>query len=207
MFLGDVVVIGAGGHAKVVISTLIAAGYNVVAAFDDDLSKKGKRIRGVEIVGSIDSVQTQPCSRGVITIGNNRTRAAMVTRLPFMQWISVVHPQALVDNSVEIGKGTVIFAGAVIQPDAVIGEHVIINTGATVDHDCHLGDFVHVAPGCHLGGGVHLGQGSFLGIGSAVIPYRRVGAWATVGAGGVVVNDIPQNIVAVGVPAKPKKAQ
>ena len=205
MQLGDVVVIGAGGHAKVVISTLSAVGYNVVAAFDDDLSKKGKQILGVEIVGSIDEVQTQSCLRGVIAIGHNRTRAAIVKRLPFMQWVSVVHPQTFVDASVEIGEGTVIFAGAIIQPDAVIGEHVIINTSATVDHDCHLEDFVHIAPGSHLGGGVRLGRGCFLGIGSAVIPYRKVGAWATVGAGGIVVNDIPQNIVAVGVPARPKK--
>jgi sugar O-acyltransferase (sialic acid O-acetyltransferase NeuD family) len=203
MSLGDVVVIGAGGHAKVVISSLIAAGYNVVAAFDDDPSKKGKNLLGVEIVGSIDDVQTQSCLRGVVAIGHNRTRAAIVERLSFMQWVSVVHPRAFVDDSVEIGEGTLIFAGAMVQPDAVIGEYVIINTGATVDHDCHLGDFVHVAPGSHLGGGVQLGQGCFLGIGSSVIPYKKIGAWATVGAGGVVVNDIPKNALVIGVPAKP----
>src|SRR5262249_58040314 len=112
-------------------------------------------------------------------------------------------PTAWVHPSVTIGAGTVIFAGAVIQPDATIGAHVIVNTRASIDHDCVLGDFVHVAPGVGLAGNVTLEEGAFLGIGAAAVPGSRVGAWATVGAGGVVIQPIAAGVTAVGVPARP----
>jgi len=89
-----------------------------------------------------------------------------------------------------------------VQPDVIIGKHVIINTCASVDHDCKLEDFVHIAPCVHLAGGVLVGEGSLLGVGSSVIPYRRIGKWSIVGAGSVIVNDIPDHVTVVGVPAK-----
>lgn len=189
-------VLGAGGHARVVVSTLRAAGFTVAGLYDDDPAKWGTSLAGVPVLGPLD----QATGLAVIGIGHNPTRRSIAARLRTLTWISVVHPAAWVDPSVRLGAGTVVFAGTVIQPDAVLGDHIIVNTGATVDHDCVLGDFVHVAPGCHLAGHVALGTGAFLGIGSAAVPGVRIGAWATVGAGGVVIADVPDGAVAVGVP-------
>ena len=194
----DVVVFGAGGHAKVVISTLRAAGHRIVGLYDDDPAKWGSVVLGVKV-----SAVTEGASGiGVIAIGDNRTRQQIAARTRNMEWCTVIHPDAYVDPTVRMGVGTVVFAGAVIQPDTVIGNHVIVNTGATVDHDCRLGDFVHVAPGCHLAGQVVLDTGVLMGIGSVAIPGVHVNAWATVGAGGVATRDIPAHVVAVGVPAR-----
>jgi sugar O-acyltransferase (sialic acid O-acetyltransferase NeuD family) len=200
---GPVVVLGAGGHAKVVIGTLLAAGFRISGAYDDEPSKRGTSVLGVPVVGRLDALVGAGPSAAVIGIGDNRARAAVARRFPDLQWVAVADPQAVVHPSARLGAGTVVFAGAVIQPDAVLGAHVIVNTGATVDHDCVLGDFVHVGPGSHLSGGVRLGDGAFLGIGSAVIPNREVGAWTVVGAGAVVVRDLAGGVTAVGVPARP----
>lgn len=199
-----VVVLGAGGHAKVVISTLHGAGFEVAAVFDDDAAKHGSEIMGVEIVGSIMEADSLGYQRGVIAVGENATRKSISERVESLEWLTVVHPKAYVDLSVHLGEGTVVFAGAMLQADTVVGRYTIINTGATVDHDCVIGDFVHVAPGSHLAGEVEVGEGAFLGLASGVIPGIRVGAWSTVGAGGMVVDDIPARATVIGVPARTK---
>lgn len=199
----QVYVIGAGGHAKVVISTLLAAGDNVQAIFDDDPQKWGESLLGIPIAGSISELGRLTSARAVIAIGDNAARRRLAQRFQRVNWVTVVHPSAIVDTSVRLGPGTAVFAGAVIQPATVIGAHSIINTGATVDHDCLIEDYAHIAPGAHLGGRVRLGEGGFLGIGSAVISGVMVGRWTVVGAGGVVVRDLPDDVVAIGVPANP----
>jgi sugar O-acyltransferase (sialic acid O-acetyltransferase NeuD family) len=191
-----VVVIGAGGHAKVVISTLTACGTPVAAVVDDDDSKWGTEALGTR-VGRIERAQG---GRGIVGIGDNAQRREMVRALG-LDWQTAVHPAAYVHPSVKLGRGTVVFAGAVVQPDAVIGDHVIVNTGATVDHDCVIGDFAHLAPGVHLAGSVQVGEGAFLGIGSVACPGVRIGRWARLGAGAVAIRDLPDGVVAVGVPA------
>jgi len=198
----SVSVIGAGGHAKVVISTLRAAGFNVAAVYDDDPAKRGQQIAEVTVIGSVAEIHPDTPGAFVIAIGSNAGRHQIAKRLTFLRWLMVVHPHACVHASVAVGPGTVIFAGAVIQPDTVIGQHCIINTGATIDHDCSLGDFTHVAPGCHLAGEVVLGKGVFMGIGSVAIPGIKIGDGATVGAGGVAVEDLPPHQIAMGVPAR-----
>jgi acetyltransferase-like isoleucine patch superfamily enzyme len=106
---------------------------------------------------------------------------------------------------VEIGEGTVIFAGVILQPRTRIGSHVIVNTAASVDHDGLLEDFVHVAPGARLSGQVTIREGALMGVGSAAIPGTTVGAWAVVGAGGAVVADVAPGATALGVPARPRE--
>jgi sugar O-acyltransferase (sialic acid O-acetyltransferase NeuD family) len=198
----SVAVIGAGGHAKVVISTLRAAGLDVVGVYDDDPAKRGQQIAKVPVIGSVAEIHSGTAEAFVIAIGSNALRRQVAERLSFVQWLTVVHPYSYVHESVKVGPGTVVFAGAVIQPDTVIGRHCIINTGATVDHDCSLGDFTHVAPGCHLAGEVALAEGVFMGIGSVAIPGITIGDWTTVGAGGVVVTNLPPQQTAMGVPAR-----
>lgn len=197
-----VVVLGAGGHAKVVIATLQAAGWEVVGVFDDDQATWGGELLGLPVRGPIEAARDVDPVGAVVAVGRNRERQAVAERVE-MPWISVVHPSAVVHESVRLGPGTVVFAGAVIQPDTVVGAHAILNTGASIDHDCRLGDFVHVAPGVRLAGGLVVEEGALLGIGSAIVPGIHVGAWATVGAGAVVVRNVACGATVMGVPARP----
>lgn len=197
------IVIGAGGHGKVVLATLQAAGVRVAECWDDDPELRGSELFGVPVRGPIAArAGRHPGRPAVLSVGDNRVRRELVRSLS-LDWRTAVHPRAWIHESVELGEGTVVFAGAVIQPDARLGRHAIVNTGATVDHDCRLGDFVHLAPGVHLAAGVSVEEGAFLGVGSAVIPGRSVGAWATVGAGAVVLEDVAPGVTVVGVPARP----
>lgn len=198
---GGIIVIGGGGHAKVVIATLQACGHQVVAVFDDNPQLWGQTIANVPIEGPLDRLLAGPPGRAVIAVGDNRIRRELAARLR-MNWISVVHPTAHVDHSVKIGEGSVVFAGAIVQPGATVGQHVIINTLSSVDHDCSLGDFSHVGPGSHLAGDVEVKTGVFLGAGSVVIPGKMIGDNTIVGAGTVVIRDLPADVVAVGSPAR-----
>ncbi len=200
-------VFGAGGHAKVVLSTMLAAGFSVDGIFDDDPQKQNTELFGIRIVGPIARVADMKPAQGVLAFGDNKLRREFARRLREWKWLSVVHPNAYVHPSVFVGPGTVVFAGAVIQPATFIGEHVIINTGATVDHDCVIGDFVHIAPGAHLGGNVQVEEGALVGIGAVVLPGVKIGAWAIVGAGAVVRKNVPPAAVVAGVPARPLRSR
>ncbi len=195
-------VAGAGGHAKVVIATLRDAGFEIVAAWDDDESRAGVAILGVPVRGGIDDLPRDAAV--IIAVGSNTARKAVAERLQGREFVGAVHPSSTVDPSVALGPGSIVFAGVVIQPDTRLGAHVIVNTGAIVDHDCLLEDFVHVAPGVHLAGNVSLREGAFLGIGVCAVPGVEVGEWATVGAGGAIVRSIPPGVTAVGCPARPR---
>lgn len=196
----ELIVVGAGGHAKVVIATARAAGFRVIGAVDDDQARWGSTILGVVISGPVARVLEDRDARAVLAIGNNATRRRLGAAA--CAWATVVHPSAIVDASVALGAGSVVFAGAIIQPDARLGAHAIVNTGASIDHDCVLGDAVHVAPGARLAGNVALGDEVFFGIGAVAIPGVSVGARTTVGAGAAVVDDLPADVVAAGVPAR-----
>jgi sugar O-acyltransferase (sialic acid O-acetyltransferase NeuD family) len=197
-----IAVIGAGGHAKVVISTCRAAGYNVVAVYDDREDLWAATVLGVPVLGPVSRVAELTEMQLVIGIGSNHDRQRIARQLPDMMWTSIIHPAAFVDDNATIGAGSVVFAGAVVQTDARIGEHVIINTAATVDHDCVIDDFSHIAPGANVGGSVVIGAGVLVGIGARIIPGVRLGDYAIVGAGAVLINDLQAGSTAVGVPAR-----
>ena len=195
------VVIGAGGHAKVVIATIEASGGEVVRLLDDTAALHGTRVLGHLVEGPISRKGVDNGARAIVAVGSNRARSAIASRLDVEYGIAI-HPSAIVHESAVIGPGTVVFAGAIVQPDVRIGRHVILNTGASVDHDCVLDDYVHLAPGAHMAGKVHIGEGALMGIGSCAIPGVQVGAWATVGAGGVVLQAVAPGTTAIGVPAR-----
>ncbi len=197
-----IIVVGGGGHSKVVISTLTELDIKIRGIYDDDPRKKGEEIGNARIVGAISDIDQSIRQKAVIAIGDNRTRSAMDKRINSCNWVTAIHPRAYVHPSVIIGEGTVIFAGAVIQSGTVIGKHCIINTSAAIDHDCVIGDYSHIGPGVCLAGNVNVGEGAFLGIGAVAIMGTTVGNRAIVGAGGVVIGDIPDDVTAVGVPAK-----
>lgn len=194
-------VLGCGGHAKVVIQLLRALDYEVAAVFDDDPEKCEADFLGVRVEGPIDNVGSFPRRPSVIAVGDNKIRSAIASQLE-LDWLTLVHPRAWVDPTVLLGPGTVVFAGAVVQVATTIGSHVIVNTSASIDHDCAIGDFAHIAPGVHMSGGVQIGSGVLMGIGSVAIPETRVGAGSVIGAGAVVTADLPDQVTAVGVPAR-----
>lgn len=200
-----VYVFGAGGHAKVVVATLLEMGATVQGLFDDDPATWGKELLGAGVLGPISDAANMKGEAGVIAVGDNSARLRLARQLGGWQWITAVHPKAIVHSTAQLGPGTVVFAGAIIQPHAKLGAHCIINTAATVDHDCSLEDFVHIAPGVHLGGNVLLREGAMLGVGSVVIPGRQIGEWSIVGAGSAVISDVPGRCVASGVPARLKR--
>ena len=196
-----IAVLGAGGHAKVVIATLQAAGQCVLAAYDDDPRQWGKSMLGVPIRGSFELAKSDGVRNAIIAVGDNRVRRQIAARFD-CNWAIAIHPSAVVHSSVQLEPGSLVCAGVVIQPDAKLGGHAIVNTGATVDHDCILEAYVSIGPGAHLAGNVSVGHGTAIGIGACVIPGVAIGETTIVGAGTVVIADLPSCVVAVGSPAR-----
>lgn len=200
-------IVGAGGHGKVVADVALQTGrWDEVVFLDDAWPAKGKTGRW-DILGKIDQMADwrSRCSEAVVAIGNNRLRVELQDRLLVAGFdiATIVHPSAQVSRYATLGGGTVVFANAVVNVDASIGEAVIINTAATVDHDCRLGRGVHVAPGANIGGGVVVGDCSWIGIGAAIRHYIEIGVDVIVGAGAAVVGNVSDGVVAVGCPARP----
>ena len=198
----DIYVIGAGGHAKVILALLEALGRVCVGIYDDNEKLWGKTLSGVPIIGAVKELPDKNNISAVIAIGNNSIRKYIAESFHNLQWAILIHPYSWVHKSVRVHDGTVIFAGAVVQPDTVIGAHTIINTSASVDHDCHIGDFCHIAPGCHLAGNVQIQDCTFVGVGSDVIPGIHITSDVVVGAGASVVRNITSSGTYIGVPAK-----
>ncbi|HUO09590.1 MAG TPA: acetyltransferase [Phycisphaerae bacterium] len=204
-----VVIYGAGGQARVLLELMERAGICPIGGIvDDDPELHGTKIDGVNVLGPIEKLpslaRVYRIHRAAIAIGDNATRKRFAEharsiglRLPVL-----IHPNAVVSPSAQIGDGTVILAGAVIGPHAKIGELCIVNTHATVDHDCELGDCVHVGPGTTITGGVTIGNGALIGAGATIIPGLIVGDDSIVGAGATVIRDVPSNSTVVGCPAR-----
>lgn len=192
-------ILGAGGHAKVAIAALRAAGWTVAGAYDDEPARHGGVILGVPIIGTLEAglASASPLH---IAIGSNRARRRIAQQE--RAWTGAIHPGAQLDPTAVVGDGALICMGALVQVDARVGRHVIVNTGAIVDHDCLVGDFVHLAPGAKLAGGVEVGEGAMIGLGAQVLPGLKIGAWAVVGAGAVVTRDVPEGQTVAGCPAK-----
>lgn len=202
-----VVIIGGGGHAKVVIESLRAAGDTVAAIVDADPTPRA--VLGVPVVGddlALAGLKGQGLSKLFVAIGDNRLREKLgrKAREQGFALVNAVHPSAVISPSVQIGEGVAVMAGVAINADSRIGDLAIVNTGAVVDHDCILSAACHVGPASALAGAVSVGARAFLGVGVRAIPGVRIGADTIVGAAGVVVRDLPDAVLAVGVPAKIK---
>jgi sugar O-acyltransferase (sialic acid O-acetyltransferase NeuD family) len=193
----NIILQGAGGHARVVIDCAIAQGRTVVCLFEPN--GEGE-LYGIPI-RSAYYPQDYLDAQAVVAIGDNAVRKK-VAGMTKHQFTNIIHPSAIISNFTTLGQGNVLFHRVVMQAETSIGNHVILNTGAQVDHDCKISDFVHLAPGTILCGNVEVGEGAFIGTGAMVIPGKKIGAWSIVGAGTVVINDVPDGVVVVGNPAR-----
>ncbi len=202
----SILIFGSGGHGKVILDILLASKKKVKGFIDDDKNKLGMTVLGFKILGDsafLASNKVEPFSI-VLGIGNNAVRAKVFEKLSKLGFaiVSAIHPLAIVSPDVKIGKGVVIMPGAVVNAGTVIEDGVVVNTACSVDHDCHLGRFCQIWPGAHLAGKVEVGEYSYIGTGASVIQNLKIGNSCLIGAGAAVVNDLPSNVVAVGVPAK-----
>lgn len=205
-----VLVLGAGGHGQVVADILLCAhcqekgDYRPMGFLDDDQELWGRSLLGLPVLGGLAQIDVFEHDALIIAIGDNQERAKLFTwaqgRGEYLA--NAVHPTAFLASEVVLGHGVVIAPGVVVHTAAHVGDNVILNTASSIDHHCDVSDHVHIAPGAHLGGSVQVGEGVFVGIGAAVIPGCSIGSWTIVGAGSVVISDLPERVTAVGNPAR-----
>ncbi|SFL45150.1 acetyltransferase [Pelosinus propionicus] len=204
-----VIVVGAGGHAKVIIDMLLASSVEIIGATDSDLQKKGNRVLGIPIIGD-DEVILQYNQEKIFLVNGIGSIGLPVVRTQIFHHFkqlgysfqTIIHPSAILSLEVTVGEGSQIMAGAIIQPGCQIGANSIINTAATVDHDCVIGSNVHLSPGTTLSGGVGIGDGVHIGTGAVIIQGIQIGKDSVVGAGAVVVKNVVENTKVMGVPAR-----
>ena len=199
----DLVIIGAGGHGKVVADIAEQLHkYEKIVFLDDNTTEK--ECMGYPIVGT--SVCIQDYIREAdffVAIGSAVARENVTNKLKEMQAhiATLIHPSAVVSKHARIGEGTVVMAGAVVNPSVIIGEGCIINTCASVDHDCEISDYVHVSVGSHLCGTVKVDRATWIGAGATVIQNVNICGGCMIGAGAVVIEDIKGMGTYMGVPA------
>jgi sugar O-acyltransferase (sialic acid O-acetyltransferase NeuD family) len=205
------VVVGAGGHARVLVDIVEKqARYRVVGLIDERPNLRGTSVLGYPVLGGREVLDRSDApAHAIVAIGAAAPRAAWQEHLEArgFQLAVLVHPGAHVGRDVRLGGGTTLMAGAIVNSGSRLGRGVIVNTGASIDHDCEIGEFVHVAPGARLAGGVRVGDRAHVGIGACVIQNLRVGAGAVIGAGAAVVRDVAPASTVVGVPARPLPAR
>lgn len=197
-------VVGAGGHAKVVIDVARAAGWNPVAIIDP--IGPGHFCSEVPVVGGDEEVRAifaRGLRQAVVAIGSNELRLNIGERMLAIGFAcpTVTHPGAEISPYASVGEGTVIMHGAIINSNAKIGRFVIANTGSIIEHDCSIGDGAHLAPRSVMGGNVRIGAGALFGIGSVACPGTTIGEGAVIGAGSVVVSPVGNGRTVMGVPA------
>jgi UDP-N-acetylbacillosamine N-acetyltransferase len=212
----ELIIWGASGHARVVADIVRCENRYSIAGFLDDLhpERAGETFEGAPIRGGREQLVGggrlarlaggTPAPLVIIAFGDcaARLEAARFVAAKGLELAKAIHPSAVIAASARIGAGSVVAANAVVNPGAVVGANAIINTAASVDHDCVIGDGAHICPGVRLAGNVRVGEASWIGIGAVVADGRTIGSGCVIGAGAVVVSDIPDGVVAFGVPAR-----
>ncbi len=194
----DIIIIGGGGHAKVLIDAIVTIGIFNIKGILDPKIKVGTIVGGFPVIGSDellfdDSFGGTCLALGVgIMKGSDDTRRRIYARFSEMKYVfpAIRHGTAIVARDAVIGDGVQIMAGAIVQPCAKIGSNSIVNTSAVVEHDCNIAAHCHIAPGAILGGGVSVGEESMVGLGARVLPGVKIGRNVTVGAGTIVLSEV-----------------
>lgn len=198
-----VVIIGAGGHARVVAEALQGPPAGHLSPHDDAPEGLGPWLGGDDAAAALAaSGHVFVIGTGFVDRSGAERRSRLLAALQGLELATVVHPAAFVSRSCSVGPGAYVGPGAVVGSGVELGRGVIINTGAIVDHDCRIADNVHIGPGVALSGDVHVGADTLIGVGSAVRQGLRIGSRVVVGAGAAVTGDLADGVTAVGVPAR-----
>lgn len=199
-----ILILGAGGHGKVILDILLDLKRHVVGFLDDNPDKKDNQICGYKVLGDMSYLKTHKGYTMAIGIGDNFQRFNAARKIADLgiKTVTAIHPKSIISSNSSIGEGTIIMPGAIVNSGVFIDEGVVVNTGAIIDHDCRLDRYSHVWPGARLTGAVSLGEFSYVGAGATVIPNIKIGKNVLIGAGAVVISNIPNNVTAVGIPAK-----
>ena len=203
--MAEIIIIGAGGHSKVVQDVIqTSIDHKVIAVLDDAIGDRYKRDEVVYSNFSYLNEINKNAYKYHIAIGNNQVRKEIFNRLniPVDKFITLVHSTAIISETVDLGFGSVVMPSVVINADSEIGNHCIINTGSIIEHDCSVGSYAHISPNATLTGNVKVGAGTHVGSSATIIPGKHIGQWSIIGAGSVVINNIEDKKKAVGVPAK-----
>lgn len=198
----NVVIIGAGGHAKVIAEIILKSGDNVIGFLDDNIDFQNKIVYlDKRVIGTTKDIEKYKDYYFIIGIGNNSIRKK-INDDNNLKLYTAIHPSAIIAQDVEIGKGTVIMPGVVINPGTKIGKNCIINTCASLDHDNILEDYVHISPGVHLAGTVSIKENTWLCTGASVKNNITIEKNNIIGAGGVVIKNIlSSGNTYIGIPA------
>jgi sugar O-acyltransferase (sialic acid O-acetyltransferase NeuD family) len=212
--LQKVVILGAGGFGREVLDIFVAENraskkWEILGFVDDDVELHGKVLNGYPVLGSFDWFKTiDPKEIKVIAaVGDNRVRRKVVDKAKErgLEFCSVIHPTVTLTPFVTFGEGVIATAGVIFTNQISVGNHVIINLDVTIGHDTVIEDFVNLNPGVHINGNNRIEEGAYIGSGAVTIQDISIGKWSIVGAGAVVVKNIPDRVLAVGVPAEVKK--
>lgn len=200
----DVIIIGTGGHAKVVADIIELRGDHLKGFLTNDQTIT--TFLGKPVLGLDTDIEKFPDAYFIIAIGDASVRERIAASMPEAKWYTAIHPSAVISEiDTQIGAGTMVSAGAVINACATIGEHCIINTHATVEHDNKIEAFAHISVGAMLAGAVTVGKRAWVGIGTSVLGGITICDDAMIGAGAVVVKNIEKPGTYIGVPAKEQK--
>ena len=209
--MASCVILGSGGHGKVLLDTIrLSRAAEVIAILDRDEQKWGEALLGVQVLGGDSKLGKLKRSGvtcfavGIGSVGDNAPRMRLF-RLGVargLKALTVVHPRAIISSEAEIGAGCQLLAGCIVNAGARLGRNVLVNSGAIVEHDVKVLEHAHVASGARLAGGVVVGKLAFVGAGATVKQGVRIGEGAVVGAGTVVLRDVPKWAVVVGVPGR-----
>jgi UDP-perosamine 4-acetyltransferase len=208
--MDKIIIIGGGGHARVLKELIVATERFEIIGVLDPLLKVGTEVMGLPVLGNDDllpDLLVKGVKNACIAVGSIKDNNKRKTLYEHVKRIGVsvpplIHSRSIISGEAQIHEGVQIMAGAVIQTGSIIGEDSIINTGAIVDHDCVVGKHVHICPGVVISGGCLIGEGAFIGTGATIIQGIKIGKDAVIGAGSVVVKDVPDGAVVKGVPAK-----
>lgn len=202
----NVVIIGASGHGKVIADIVLKSGDNLIGFLDDNMDIQNKEIfkekKVIGVVKDCEKIQRDNSKYFfVIGIGNNYIRKEMFEKYK-LNYYTAIHPNAVISNQVEIGKGTVVMANVVINADSSIGENCIINTGSIIEHDNKIDNNVHISPNSTLCGTVKVGELTHIGASVTVKNNTIICGNCIIGAGAVIVKNIEKKGTYLGMPAK-----